>query len=440
MKRNRTNNKDNNSISSTKTKYITSNVIRALITLSILWIFCLNLCLSWSSHQSRILPLSRLMIEHSQHPSSSVHYSNSGKNTHKYQLGSRRVAPVLLFGKGRNEEQDDFDRRLKDLQSQVSLLQETLKQQKAATDAKSATQSPAIPLPIQQPPLVGSGIYGPYLRYGMYTFPEEERLLLATAAAGVLLGTLLGKLICLPTLGALGGVIFALKYFDRKGAIGQFTRLMGKIAIICVYQASIFIRDFESNWKAWRLYEKVYKQYERMDNRFNITRSFYQWDNKYKFTSTSENIKNQVLGASNFAWKGILKVDDTLRNQIWPRTQQPVANLTSQIQQRMNTLSRHVENQYELSSLEMARAKDSVAKFNEDWASRWSDWMIDMPKWGIGAKRNVTSKVPKKTNGKKVNSAQSEITTIDLTANSTQSNSDSDNNSTNIFLKILGQN
>jgi len=267
--------------------------------------------------------------------------------------------------------------KLDQLSENMKSIKETLYELSKAKEHTSTRYRPHTPatLPQQND---GVGLYGPYMRYGMYNFPEDERLLLASAVSGILLGSLVGRVIRLPMFGAIGGVIIALKYYDRNSSGGKLCRLAGKILLIGVYRAAVFVRDFEQNWKAWKVFERAYRNFEVIDEKFNITLTLQGYDKKF-------GISSKVTSASQNIWKGLETVDETLRMKLLQGLSNQTADAGRAFGQSIASFTKTVERQYQLSLADMSKARDDVSQFNQHWASRFSNFKIEMPSWGAGS-------------------------------------------------------
>lgn len=271
-------------------------------------------------------------------------------------------------------------RQIGDLNRQVTELQKAVRRRptprQAALEAAEA---------LQQTNSVG--VFGPYFRRGMYAYPEEERLLLGSATAGVLLGSTVFKVMPFwpvrsPVAGAIAGVIFALKYFDRKGSIGQFIRMAGKMVLLMTYNTAVFIRDFKSNWKAWKVYEKAYRQYEVLDSKFNITNTWTDIDQKYKVSTTTTLLGTATEGASKAVWDSMVGMDNFFKTNVWPQSKDPASKLATKVKGNMDNLSKQVDAEYKKSAAELAKSKEELAGLNNNWAAGWSNWKLEMPSWG----------------------------------------------------------
>ncbi|CAM9192817.1 unnamed protein product [Phaeothamnion confervicola] len=116
--------------------------------------------------------------------------------------------------------------------------------------------------------------------------PEEEQLLLGCTAAGAVLGLILGRLVRQVYMGGIAGAVAAVAWSNRDTRLGAFVRTCGKLAVIGAYRAVALQQELTLRWKAWRVYERVYKEFEKLERRYEVSNRVADIDNKYAISNT----------------------------------------------------------------------------------------------------------------------------------------------------------
>ncbi|CAM9394954.1 unnamed protein product, partial [Chrysoparadoxa australica] len=203
--------------------------------------------------------------------------------------GERRIVRVKMADAGGGLEADKLLNRVKQLEAKCSRLEIELRrarEHKALISAKAARAK---------------------VQYASGGVDDKEKLLLGCLVAGAFMGLLSGRLLGFGVPGMICGTFAAVYNQDREGKLGKFTRVSGKLVVIGAYKVRAWWQEAGTRWKAWRVYERLFKEFENFDEKYDVTSHVSSWDQKFGISKTTVGLWTKVADGALAAEQAVIK-------------------------------------------------------------------------------------------------------------------------------------
>lgn len=147
--------------------------------------------------------------------------------------------------------------------------------------------------------------------------PEEEQLLLGCTASGAVIGLVVGRIFGQVYLGAIAGATAAVFFFSRESHWGNFVRISGKLAVISFYKGLALVQELTMRWKAWRVYERLYKEVESIDKKLSVSSKVGSLNEKFAIADTVSSVLRKVGDAEKSVASSMNPVGEFLSDAVF---------------------------------------------------------------------------------------------------------------------------
>ncbi|KAG5188029.1 hypothetical protein JKP88DRAFT_306175 [Tribonema minus] len=202
---------------------------------------------------------------------------------------------------------------------------------------------------------------------------DEETLQLGCTAAGALGGLAAGKVIGQVYLGGVAGAVAAALYAHRPDSrAGNFVRICGKAVIIGAYKIRALWQEFLVRWRAWNVYERLFKEWEALDRKFAVTERVGSLNDRYQIVDSVGAWASVVQAKAVEA--GALVAGPVERVATGAGLAPHLEHLGSSIASSLQAVGRDIESNYNGTVSAWTGLTSDVASWTNGITASWFKW------------------------------------------------------------------